>query len=83
MSTETKKYVTEEKRGTLHVSKIRSKENSPHHFGECQIDGKVYKISGWKNVSQNGNPYLNLKFEDKIMPTDTPETSSTDENPFE
>ena len=82
MSTETKVWKPAEMKGKLMVSKVKSKETSPDHFGTANIDGKIYKMAGWKNTSQSGNPVLDIKFELENRPSDTPENSDNEDNPF-
>ena len=49
--------------GALFGAKERKSEKSPTHTGKATIGGVEYYISGWKNQSKAGNPYLGLKFE--------------------
>ena len=82
MSTETK-YEVKELSGNLHKSTTKATDSHPDMFGSCRIDGKVYKMSGWKNTSQAGNTYLSLKFQEEIKPSDTPEeNTNNEESPF-
>lgn len=83
MSTETNVWKPKEMKGKLMVSKVKSKETSPDYFGSANIDGKIYKMAGWKNTSQAGNPVLDVKFELEERPSDTPdENSSNETSPF-
>ena len=59
------KFETKELSGQLMTSKAKTKESQPDYFGECKIDGKVYKIAGWTNKSKAGNKYLSLRFQDE------------------
>lgn len=45
--------------GTLFPNDKRETEAQPTHRGECKIEGKVYKISGWKKEGKRG-PWLSL-----------------------
>lgn len=48
--------------GSIRKTKQKKSDNSPDYWGDAQIDGVIYKISGWLNQDNNGNPYLSLKF---------------------
>jgi uncharacterized protein (DUF736 family) len=82
MSTETK-YEIKELSGNLHKSSTKATDSHPDMFGSCRIDGKVYKMSGWKNESKAGRTYLSLKFQEEIKPSDTPDApGESNEMPF-
>tara|TARA_R110002051_G_C8688057_1_gene492630 strand:- start:548 stop:823 length:276 start_codon:yes stop_codon:yes gene_type:complete len=59
------KFETRELSGNLKKSSVKTKENQPDMFGECRINGVLYDISGWTKLSQSGNKYLSLAFQDK------------------
>lgn len=83
MSTETKVWKPAEMKGKLMVSKVKSKETSPDLFGTANIDGKIYKMAGWNNTSQAGNPVTDIKFELEVKPSDTPDNNTDNEKtPF-
>jgi hypothetical protein len=77
-STQSSVWKPQEMKGKLMISKVKSKETSPDYFGSASIDGKMYKMAGWKNVSKAGNNVLDIKFELEERPSDTPEVTSTD-----
>lgn len=81
MSEQTK-YEVKEMSGTMHKSSTKATESHPDMFGSCKVDGKIYKISAWKNESKAGNSYLSLKLQEEIKPSDTPETSNNNNDPF-
>ena len=82
MSTETNVWKPKEMKGKLMVSKVKSKETSPDYFGSANIDGKIYKLAGWKNTSQAGNPVLDVKFELEERPSDIDNNSDDEKEPF-
>jgi len=59
------KYEVKELSGKLMVSSIKTKESQPDYFGECNIEGTIYKMSAWTNESKAGNKYLSIKFQDE------------------
>jgi len=75
MSDQTK-YEVQELKGTMHKSPLKATESHPDMFGSCRVEGKIYKISAWKNESKAGNKYLSLQLQEEIKPTDTPEPSA-------
>ena len=36
----------------------------PDYRGECEINGKKYEIAGWKKMSNKGNAFLSMKFQE-------------------
>lgn len=75
MSTDTK-YEVKELSGTMHKTSTKATDSHPDMFGSCKIEGKIYKISAWKNTSQAGNSYLSLNYQEEIKPSDTPDNSA-------
>ena len=68
--------------GTMHKSSTKATESHPDMFGSCKVDGKIYKISAWKNTSQAGNSYLSLKLQEEMKPSETPESNNNNNEPF-
>ncbi len=54
--------------GIVHQNKQEDKQNpkSPDIGGTITIDGVLYKIGGWNNMSSNGQEYLGLSLEKKV-----------------
>ena len=77
MSDQTK-YEVKEMSGTMHKSSTKATESHPDMFGSCRIEGKIYRISAWKNESKKGNSYLSLKMQLEEKPSDTPEVITND-----
>jgi hypothetical protein len=48
--------------GTVFANPDKEKETSPDFSGTANIAGRVYRIAGWKNRSNDGKVRLNLKF---------------------
>lgn len=65
--------------GLAFFNKEKPNEKSPDYSGSAKIDGIVYKVSAWKNVSKSKTTYLNLKFT-KVEPDNSDVTS--EEIPF-
>jgi uncharacterized protein (DUF736 family) len=57
-------FVRKEMTGTLFGNKFKESENQPDVTGDCLIDGKKWKIAGWKNAKEGGKSYISLKFSD-------------------
>lgn len=65
-------------------------ERRPDYRGTVQVEGKTYKIAGWKRMTRAGNkPFLSLSFTEDIQepPEATEETpegaeADTEEQPF-
>jgi hypothetical protein len=51
-------------RGTLGKNDRRQSEKSPEYTGQCEIDGKMYWISGWVKEGQ-GRKFFSLSFKEK------------------
>lgn len=72
------KYVIKEMEGTLHASKVKKTDKHPDVFGTCVIEGKTYKIAGWKQTSPTtGNEWTQLKLQEEIKPSEN-ETPSNE-----
>jgi hypothetical protein len=48
-------------RGTLGKNDRREKDTQPEYTGKCEIDGKLYWISGWVKEGQ-GRKFFSLSF---------------------
>ncbi len=48
-------------RGTLGRNARREKDTHPEYSGKCDIDGKMYWISGWVKEGQDGK-FFSLSF---------------------
>ena len=47
-------------KGVLFRKYEKESENHPDYNGQVNIEGKEYWVSGWKNTSKNGAPYVKL-----------------------
>jgi hypothetical protein len=75
------KYEIKEMEGTLHASKVKKTDAHPDVFGTCVIEGKTYKIAGWKQTSPTtGNEWTRLKLQEEIKPSDVTPTNDTPSN---
>ena len=36
-------------------------EKSPDYGGKVKVDGKMYWVSGWKSIGQDGREYISLR----------------------
>lgn len=52
-----------ELRGSLNLSKYRTKPTQPRFYGRALINGKEYKIKGWEKTGAEG-PWISLLFEE-------------------
>lgn len=51
-------------RGVLFaVTDKQGNERRPDYTGNCEIDGKKYRISSWKKTSQKGTTFLSMSLE--------------------
>ena len=50
-------------RGVLFVNDKGDNPNRPDYTGNCEIDGKKYRISSWKKTSQKGTTFLSMSLE--------------------
>jgi uncharacterized protein (DUF736 family) len=67
-------------RGVLFVQKDKKTEQHPDFTGKLDVEGKEYRIAGWKRVSKNGANFLSISIEEPRQPEDAPATDSTDED---
>ena len=47
--------------GVLFQTQEKRTDKSPDNYGNCEIDGKKYKISGWIKQNSRGN-FISLRF---------------------
>ena len=47
--------------GSLFFNNRKSKENHPDYTGRVQLEGKLYRIAGWKRTTKTGSGYLSLR----------------------
>lgn len=62
MSTTTKTN----RKGNLYVNDYKKTENHPDYTGKITISDKEYYLSGWKNTSQNGKPYISITIGEEV-----------------
>lgn len=55
--------------GVLFI-KNKKTDKQPDFDGEINIDGKEYKLAGWKNMSEKGTSYISLKVSKPEKKTD-------------
>jgi uncharacterized protein (DUF736 family) len=48
--------------GALFVNDKGDNPKRPDSRGRCVIDGKAYRISGWKRKAKSGSNYVSLAF---------------------
>ena len=76
------KFETKELSGQLAKSSVKTKDAQPDMFGECKINGTLYRIAGWTKKSQRGNKYLSLAFQDiEKYKSEMQEKAKSDEFP--
>jgi len=76
------KFETKELSGQLVKSSVKTKDNQPDMFGECKINGTIYRLAGWTKDSQAGNKYLSLSFQDiEKYKAEMQEKAKADDNP--
>jgi len=47
-------------RGVLFPNDKRHSDNSPHHLGKINVDGREFRLSAWLKTSQKGVKYMSL-----------------------
>jgi hypothetical protein len=52
-----------ENSGSLFINADPLSDKSPTSSGRCKIDGRLYRISGWKKVAGNGLEFTSLSFQ--------------------
>lgn len=76
-------------RGTLGRNTRREKDSHPEFSGKCDIDGKMYWISGWVKEGQGGK-FFSLSFKPQeeqqqkpaAKPSTKPLSEMDDDIPF-
>ena len=49
-------------KGALWINQNKSEDKHPHFTGEIDVEGKVYRIAGWKKENPSGNqPVMSLQ----------------------
>ena len=47
-------------RGVLFQETEKKSEKAPDYTGKLNVEGKEYRLAGWKRQSKNGKPFLSL-----------------------
>lgn len=59
-STSKGNFVPKDNSGRLFANGFKTKENQPDYRGDVVMNGKEYKLSGWKRKSKSGSNYISL-----------------------
>jgi uncharacterized protein (DUF736 family) len=51
--------------GAFFQNNKQGQEGRPDYTGEVMLEGKLYRLAGWKRVSKKGNAFLSLSIEEK------------------
>ena len=54
--------------GSLFFNNRKSKENHPDYTGRVQLEGRQYRIAGWKRSTKAGGGYLSLRITEQQQP---------------
>ena len=54
--------------GSLFFNSRKTKENHPDYTGRVQLDGRQYRIAGWKRATKAGAGYLSLRVTAQAVP---------------
>jgi uncharacterized protein (DUF736 family) len=58
----------DELRGVLFPEKDKKSDRAPDFTGKVQVEGKDYRIAGWKRKAKSsGNPFISLSLEEAIV----------------
>lgn len=72
--------------GSVFKNGFKEKDNQPDYTGSCMIDGKEYRIAGWKNKIKSGpkagDTFLGLRFSE-VDSFDTVKKTPASESPME
>ena len=55
--------------GSLFFNSSKTKENHPDYTGRVQLDGRLYRIAGWKRSTKAGAGYLSLRITLQLQPS--------------
>ena len=55
--------------GSLFFNSGKTKENHPDYTGRVQLDGRLYRIAGWKRSTKAGAGYLSLRITPQLQPS--------------
>ena len=47
-------------RGVLFQEQDKKTDKSPDYIGSLDVNGKEYRLAGWKRLSKSGKPFLSL-----------------------
>jgi hypothetical protein len=86
-STGKKKGNTElkENTGFLHLTVDKTMDSAPDYFGSLNIDGKNFKLAGWKKAPEekDKNSFISLNLDDEdLSPEDSKKTRDTNLSDF-
>ena len=61
--------------GTLRKNREKTTEQQPNYKGLCNIRGTEYWMSLWRNMNEQGEVYLSVRFEEKDPAAPSPAPS--------
>ena len=53
-------------RGTVYKADEKRTPTSPDYWGFLTVDGRDYKLSGWKQTDKKGKPCLSISLKPKL-----------------
>ncbi|MCS5590702.1 MAG: DUF736 family protein [Candidatus Thioglobus sp.] len=65
-------------RGVLFVQRDKKTEKHPDFTGKLDVEGKEYRVAGWKRVSQNGANFISVSIEEPRKPEDAPQAEAAE-----
>lgn len=60
----------ETNRGVLFLETDKESEKHPDYTGKVNVEGKEYRLAGWKRQSKNGKGFLSLSISEFKKPED-------------
>lgn len=52
--------MNKENRGSLWKNDYKEKDSQPDMTGKINVEGEEFKISGWKDKTKEGKPYISI-----------------------
>lgn len=57
-------YETKEMTGALFVNENKEHDRQPDYTGNIKINGKLWRLAGWKTESRGGIDYIGIRISD-------------------
>lgn len=81
-------FILKPNSGSLFPNNRKNKDSHADRTGKCNVGGKLYYVSGWDKLTQDGTEWVSLAFkpideaEQRHAPVESQEQEKSESAPF-